>query len=192
MGEIARDDVIRDLVEARRRHRPGVETCGTDAAPRGMDVRPVVVRPHQGELHPVAVRRGEESPIQRPVQKEAVFVGIPVKKEDVDAMVRRRVDLARHHGRIRFVAIPPQRHARLAVAGEARLRLANELPLGPVRALLPCVSRIARVIVAEIIRRHRGRHRVPFRVHRSHALHRIMLLLHASPRKPRLRPPSTT
>ena len=25
-----------------------------------------------------------------------------------------------------------------------------------------------------------------------HALHRIMLLLHASPRKPRLRPPSTT
>ncbi len=115
-----------------------------------MDVHPVVVGPHQRELHAAVVRRAEEALVQPTLQERAILVVVPIEQEDVDPVVGGRGDLARHGLWVGFILVAPSRHARLVMAGEARLGALDQLPLGPARAVRGLVARVD-VVVGEIV-----------------------------------------
>lgn len=97
----------------------------------------------------IRVGRVQELTVKPPLQERAVVVTVPVKKPDVDAVVRRRFDLA-HRRRTRLVLVAPQRHARLAMSGETRLGALGQLPLAPPGTVYRFVARID-VIVGKIV-----------------------------------------
>ena len=94
----------------------------------------------------------EIAAVEGSFEEGAVVVVVPVEDEDIEAVIGCRVDLLRHHGGIRLVAVAPEGYPRLQVSGEARSRLPDEFPFAPLRrALQARVAGIARVVVAEIV-----------------------------------------
>ncbi len=155
MGEVAFDEDADDLLPARPRDRAGIEQArrvgGAALAQLGrVDVYPVVVGPHQREFQAVAVRRAQEAHIQRPFEERPILIVVPVEEEGRHAVIGRRGDLAAHHGGVALVLLAPQRGARLAVAGEARLGAPGQLPLGPAGAVDARVARVG-VVGREVV-----------------------------------------
>ncbi len=153
MLEIALDHEVGDHIEAGTADRAGVEqrrALDRPAQLGRMDVHPVVVGPHQRELHAVVVRRAQEAFVQPSLQERAILVVVPIEQEDVDPVIGGRGDLARHGLRVGFILVAPGRHARLAMAGEARLGALDQLPFGPARPVRGLVARVD-VVVGEVV-----------------------------------------
>ena len=151
--EIALDHEVGDHIETGTADRAGVKQGRAldRAAQFGrVDIHPVVVGPHQRELHAVVVGRAEEAFVQPALEEGAVVVVIPIEQEDVDSVVGGRGDIACHGLRVGFILVAPDRHAWLAMAGEARLGALDQLPLGPARAVRGLVARVD-VVVREIV-----------------------------------------
>ena len=149
--------MVADLLEILRRHRAGIKDLAFGAAPVGMDFQPVVVGPHEGELQARVVLGLQETQVNRPIEKRAVVVVIPIEDERIDAVVGGGGDFLCHDLRVGFIGVSPERHVRLVMAGEARAGCLDQFPLGPILALALHVARIARVVVAEVVTRHGDR-----------------------------------
>ena len=120
----------------------------------GMDVGPIVIGPHQAELHPAVVGGLEIAQIEAAVEERAVVVVVPIEDEGVDGVVGGGVDLAGHHLRVRLVLVAPERHVRLLMAGKAGPGRLDQLPLRPAAALGLFVARLAGMVVGEIVAGH--------------------------------------
>ncbi len=117
----------------------------------GVNLQPIVVRPHEGELQALVIGRLEKAPVDWAFQVRAVIVVVPIEDEGVDAVIGGGGDFLRHHLGIGFIAVSPQRYFGLLVAGKARFGGLDQLPLGPISPLHSRVARIAGVIVAKVI-----------------------------------------
>ena len=153
-GEIIPDDVIADIGKGFRRDAAGIKDLVSVAAMERLDVQPVMVRPHKGELEPFMVGRLQKSTVNRTIQKWTVVVVIPVEEEGADAVVGGSVDFIGHDRRISFVLVAPQGHVRLEVSGKSRLGIPDQFPFRPVRALGLHVARVAGMVIAKVITDH--------------------------------------
>ena len=120
-----------------------------------MDVDPVVVGPHQTEAQTVVVGRRHERILQRSLEERAVIIVIPIENEGIDPVVGRGIDLARHDGRIGFILVAPERDLGLLVPGKTGPGGFDQFPFGPAATFERRVARIAGVVVAEVVARHR-------------------------------------
>ena len=155
MLEVRADDVVANPVEALRRHHAGIENLALGAALVGLNLLPIMVGPHEGELEARVVAGLEESDINGPVQERAVVVVVPVEDERIHAVVGGGGDFLLHDLRVRLVGVAPERHVRLMMAGEPRPGRLDQLPLRPIPALAFHVARVAGMVVAEVVTGHR-------------------------------------
>ena len=156
--KVARDAVVDEAEELLLRVREGHQAAARRAELRTELVVPLVVAPHERELHAVAVGRLQKPLLQRLLLRDLPVVPIVVVEEHVDAGVRGKRDLLRHVLRVGLVEVAGIRHHRLLVVGIERTGVLHERPL----ALLPLVG--AEPLVALRVL-------VPVRVEHAHALH---------------------
>ena len=120
-----------------------------------VDIDPILVRPHQSELHLLSVRCLEEAFVERAIEKRTAArplevsgdvrrhrrgVPIPVKEKEIDPIRRRCFNLRRKDGGIVLRGVDTksggrERNVWLQVTRVAWLRIERELPLGPAWAV---------------------------------------------------------
>ena len=61
------------------------------AAAIGVDIDPVVVRPHESELQAVVVLRPQETLLQPPLEERTVVVVVPVEEKGIDFLIPQNV-----------------------------------------------------------------------------------------------------
>ena len=154
MPEIALDDHVGHALPGRRRDGSRVKQLRASEQrlrARRMDVDPVMVGPHEGELDALIVFGVQVAALEAVLQKGAVVVIVPVKDKGVDAVFRGGFYFFGHHLWIGFILVAPQRRLWLLVTGESRPRVFDQLPLAPLFAETGAVSGVAGMVVWKIV-----------------------------------------
>jgi len=150
LREVGLDDVVGRLLPRLARDRTWVEQLGLLACLGREDVDPVVIGPHQSELHSIAIPCLEKPSLQASVEIRPSIMPIPVEDPGRHAVVGSGINLPGHHVRIGLVLIAPQRHFGLSVTFESRLGGPDQIPFGPARAVPFLITRIG-VIAREVV-----------------------------------------
>ncbi len=141
--EVSGDDQVANFVPGRGRDFARIQqleiVIGGIVA---LDVIPVMVRPHEGELHAGVVGGVEKTFVQRIVEIRSVIVIIPVEDKGIHAVVGSGGDFLRHDFGLRFVLITPKRRLGLHVSGKTRLGGFDFIPLREAGILVFVPARI--------------------------------------------------
>ena len=142
-----------------------------------IEIVPIVVGPHDGELHLLPVGSAQEALLELLMVEHHSFMPIPINHEDVDAGTGGEINLARRPGRISFVkrarnrlvVHAPERTFRLKVSLEPRLRMSHGFELGPplprktspwAGAWMPARKVVGHHLEGDPLQRDRGIHQV--------------------------------
>ena len=115
------------LLGARERHQIRARGGRLGAEP----VCPVVVRPHDGELHFIAVGGFQKALLERLLHRALAAVPVPVVEEYGNARVRRQVDFLRNVRGIFAVEIPRERDIRQFMPFESGYCGLHKFPFRP-------------------------------------------------------------
>ena len=131
LAEVVLDAVVDDPFQVTRRVARGQPQRSVLLKVRTELVLSIMIGPHEGELHAIAVLSVEKALFQGLLHILHAAVPVPVVEKHVDSMIGGKIDLSRRPFRVAFVEITPGRLERLLVSGESRNRGLHALPFGP-------------------------------------------------------------
>ena len=150
MREVTVRDQVGDITKHLGRDLSRVEQLLAEVSPHRVDIDPVVIGPHQGEIDSIDVAGLEEPLLQTTLKKRPVLVVVPVKNKMIDAMIRGRIDFFLHHLGLGLILISPERNLGLLVVRKTWVGVADQLPLRPTRPVDLLVSWID-VVVGKVV-----------------------------------------